>query len=64
MLASTLRELEEDGLVRRKQYLEMPARVEYSLMPSCDDLAPIIKQFARWGVKVTNTKAARDNRPK
>jgi DNA-binding HxlR family transcriptional regulator len=54
MLATSLRELEEDGLVRRKQYLEMPARVEYSLTPLCDDLMPIISQFAHWGVKITN----------
>jgi DNA-binding HxlR family transcriptional regulator len=63
MLATTLRELEEDGLVSRKQYLEIPARVEYSLMPLCDDLLPIINQFARWGVKITNTKAAQDKIP-
>lgn len=52
MLASSLKELEEDGLVYRKQYLEMPVRVEYTLTNVCDDLMPILKQLAQWGVKV------------
>lgn len=52
MLASSLKELEEDGLLYRKQYLEMPVRVEYALTNVCDDLIPILKQLAQWGVKV------------
>ncbi|MDR2490113.1 MAG: helix-turn-helix transcriptional regulator [Spirochaetaceae bacterium] len=49
MLASALKELEDSGLVARKQYAEMPVRVEYSLTPSCDGLLPILAQLAQWG---------------
>jgi DNA-binding HxlR family transcriptional regulator len=49
MLSSSLKELEDDGLVRRKQYMEMPLRVEYSLTESSYTLIPILTQLARWG---------------
>ncbi|MGE4354336.1 MAG: winged helix-turn-helix transcriptional regulator [Oscillospiraceae bacterium] len=52
MLASSLRELEEDGLICRKQYMEMPVRVEYTLNNSCQDLLPILKLLAQWGSKI------------
>jgi DNA-binding HxlR family transcriptional regulator len=51
MLASALKELEQYGLVTRKQYSEMPVRVEYSLTSYCDDLLPILSALAKWGVK-------------
>jgi DNA-binding HxlR family transcriptional regulator len=50
MLASSLKELEEDGLVLRTQYEEMPVRVEYSLTDACDGLMPILLQLAQWGI--------------
>jgi DNA-binding HxlR family transcriptional regulator len=52
MLASSLKELEEDGLIYREQYLEVPIRVEYSLTDQCCDLMPILKQLARWGIQI------------
>jgi DNA-binding HxlR family transcriptional regulator len=53
MLASSLKELEEDGLIFRKQYLEMPVRVEYTLNNNiCDDLIPILQLLAKWGSQV------------
>ena len=51
MLASSLKELENDGLIYRKQYDEMPVRVEYTLTAACDGLMPILNQLALWGVK-------------
>lgn len=56
MLANALKELEEHGLVYRKQYAEMPVRVEYSLTEACKDLLPILNQLALWGLNVHNSK--------
>jgi DNA-binding HxlR family transcriptional regulator len=52
MLASALKELEERGLISRKQYTEMPVRVEYSLTDICDGLLPILNKLALWGVRL------------
>lgn len=55
MLASSLKELEEDGLIYREQHMEMPVRVEYTLTDLCRDLMPILKQLAHWGDQVQTT---------
>jgi DNA-binding HxlR family transcriptional regulator len=52
MLASSLKELENDGLIYRKQHDEMPVRVEYTLTAACDGLMPILNQLALWAVKI------------
>ncbi len=52
MLASSLKELEDEGLIYRKQYMEMPVRVEYELTDLCDDLLPILNQLAHWEIQV------------
>jgi DNA-binding HxlR family transcriptional regulator len=49
MLANALRELEESGLVNRKQYMEMPVRVEYSLTGQAGSLLPLLGELAQWG---------------
>jgi DNA-binding HxlR family transcriptional regulator len=59
MLAGALKELEENGLVTRTQYPEMPVRVEYSLTPRCDGLMPILARLAQWGAAVSQTEPAR-----
>lgn len=51
MLAQSLRELETDGLVLRKQYDEMPVRVEYSLSKKAKSLIPILLELKKWGEK-------------
>jgi DNA-binding HxlR family transcriptional regulator len=57
VLSKTLKELERDGFVVRKQYPEVPVRVEYSLAGKGADLLPIIMQLAVWGVHHANGKA-------
>lgn len=51
MLAASLREMEADGLIRREQYSEMPARVEYSPTEMGQELLPIFHQLLLWGFK-------------
>lgn len=48
MLTLQLRELERDGLVRRKVYPEVPPKVEYSLTPPAVQLAPILGMLGEW----------------
>ncbi|MCR5416932.1 MAG: helix-turn-helix transcriptional regulator [Pseudobutyrivibrio sp.] len=49
MLAQSLKELETDGLISRKQYDEMPVRVEYSLTDKAKSLIPILLELKKWG---------------
>jgi len=51
MLTVTLRSLEADGLVVRKQYAEIPPRVEYTITPLGSSLLPHIDGLAKWAVK-------------
>lgn len=48
VLTSTLRTLEEDGLVSRKAYAEVPPRVEYSLTLRSLSLIPHITALVEW----------------
>lgn len=48
MLTAQLKELEKDGLVNRKEYPQIPPKVEYSLTQMGKDLKPIVKEFHNW----------------
>lgn len=49
MLTLQLRELEQDGIVHREIYKEIPPKVEYSLTEFGKSLGPIIVQMLDWG---------------
>jgi DNA-binding HxlR family transcriptional regulator len=48
MLSCTLKQLEQDHLIKRKAYAEIPPRVEYSLTELGQSLMPIIGQMIEW----------------
>lgn len=49
VLTDNLRSLEEDGLIVRKVYAEVPPRVEYSMSELGLTLRPIFKAMEEWG---------------
>lgn len=49
MLAGSLKELEQDGIVLREQFNEIPPHVEYSLSESGKELYPVFYEMALWG---------------
>lgn len=51
MLTQTLRELEDDKLIIRKMYHEVPPKVEYSLSEIGQELIPFIEYLHQWGKK-------------
>ncbi|MEN6455848.1 MAG: helix-turn-helix domain-containing protein [Prolixibacteraceae bacterium] len=48
MLSNTLKRLEEDRLINRKMYPEIPPRVEYSLTKTGQELMPAIAMMVTW----------------
>ena len=54
MLSQSLKELESNGLIVRKQYLEMPPRVEYSLTAEGEELVDHLRALASWGQRMQN----------
>ena len=49
VLTAQLRAMEENGLVRREVYAEVPPRVEYSLTELGKSLKPILDSMRAWG---------------
>lgn len=48
VLATTLKELISDDIVHRKQYDEIPPRVEYCLTPKGVSVVPILQSICSW----------------
>ena len=51
MLSSVLRELVRDQLVERREYLEVPVRVEYELTEKARRLKPILAELIAWSLE-------------
>ena len=51
VLTSNLRDMEENGLLTRKVYAEVPPRVEYTLTETGYSLKPILDTMVQWGTK-------------
>ena len=48
MLTQTLRELERHGIVHRRDFAEIPPRVEYSLTPLGRSLSQLVRRIEEW----------------
>lgn len=49
MLTNQLRELEQDKIIQRKVYAEIPPKVEYSLTEIGKTLTPVLLELKKWG---------------
>ncbi len=49
VLTDSLRSMEEDGIITRTVYPEVPPRVEYALSDLGESMRPIIKAMEEWG---------------
>lgn len=49
VLTDSLRALEEDGIITRTVYPEVPPRVEYALSPLGESMRPILDAMEEWG---------------
>src|SRR4051812_32797968 len=59
MLAQQLRDLEEDGVVLRKVYPQVPPKVEYSLSSLGRELIPLMGAMKLWGERVLKHRKSR-----
>ena len=51
VLTDSLRSMEEDGIITRTIYPEVPPRVEYALSELGESMRPIIKAMEAWGTE-------------
>ncbi|WP_312441532.1 winged helix-turn-helix transcriptional regulator [Lacrimispora sp.] len=49
MLSNQLKELEADGLIIRKEYPQVPPKVEYRLADKGESLMPVLDAMCKWG---------------
>jgi DNA-binding HxlR family transcriptional regulator len=56
VLSENLKQMEEDGLVKREVFDEIPLRVEYSLTELGEQMRPIILALADWGKEYKKIK--------
>lgn len=56
ILTQQLRQMEDQGIVERKIYPEVPPRVEYFLTPLGRSLTPIVEAMEAWGIRYSQQK--------
>ncbi|MCO6517926.1 MAG: helix-turn-helix transcriptional regulator [Snodgrassella sp.] len=53
-LSNTLKEMERDKLIFRKEYPQIPPKVEYGLLERGKSLVPVLDMLCQWGNKHKN----------
>ena len=61
MLSAQLKELEHDGIILRKEYQQVPPKVEYSLSEKGKSLMPVLEEMCKWGSIYKPQTANEDN---
>jgi DNA-binding HxlR family transcriptional regulator len=59
MLTAQLRQLERDGLIERKVYAQVPAKVEYSISAYGRGLSPLLEAMCKWGLAHRDRESVR-----
>ena len=62
MLSQQLRQLENDGILDRKVYPQVPPKVEYSLTPLGRELGPLLDSMSDWGRRVSSGRTVSPGR--
>ena len=57
VLTDSLRSMEEDGIITRMVYPEVPPRVEYALSDLGESMRPIIQAMEQWGTEYKKNHA-------
>ena len=57
VLTANLRSMEEDGLLTRRVYAEVPPRVEYTLTETGMSLRPVLDAMQSWGESYEEKRA-------
>ena len=58
MLTATLKELENESIVARREYPQVPPKVEYSLTAKGKSLLPLLQQMRDWGLEHRSAEEA------
>lgn len=58
VLTDSLRSMEEDGIITRTVYAEVPPRVEYALSELGESMRPIIKSMEEFGIRYKKSIAS------
>lgn len=64
MLTKQLRELEDEDIIQRVVYAQVPPKVEYSMTDYGRSLEPVLEAMHEWGAKHTARKMVKDDQVK
>jgi DNA-binding HxlR family transcriptional regulator len=62
MLTQQLRELEQDGIIHRKVYTQVPPKVEYSLTEYGQSVREVLDVMSQWGRQHQKRRGEMDSR--